>query len=184
MREILQKNKPELEEIINNFRERLYKIRTGRATPALVEDLIVDYYGSKVKLKQIAAILCPEPREILIQPWDKNATESIEKALNQADLGTSPIVEQNNIRINLPPLTEEFRRNLIGKVNEEKEEARKEVRRWRDNILKEVQQLFKEKEISEDEKYEIKEEVQKVVDEYNQKIEEISQQKTKEIMES
>ncbi len=184
MREILQKNKPELEEIINNFRERLYKIRTGRATPALVEDLIVDYYGSKVKLKQIAAILCPEPREILIQPWDKNATESIEKALNQADLGTSPIVEQNNIRVNLPPLTEEFRRNLIGKVNEEKEEARKEVRRWRDNILKEVQQLFKEKEISEDEKYEIKEEVQKVVDEYNQKIEEISQQKTKEIMES
>lgn len=184
MREILQKNKPELEEIINNFRERLYKIRTGRATPALVEDLVVDYYGSKVKLKQIAAILCPEPREILIQPWDKNATESIEKALNQADLGTSPIVEQNNIRVNLPPLTEEFRRNLIGKVNEEKEEARKEVRRWRDNILKEVQQLFKEKEISEDEKYEIKEEVQKVVDEYNQKIEEISQQKTKEIMES
>ncbi len=184
MREIIKKHKPELEEIINNFKEQLYKIRTGRATPALVEDLIVDYYGSKVKLKQIAAILCPEAREILIQPWDKNATESIEKALNQADLGTSPVVEQNNIRINLPPLTEEFRKNLVGRVNKEKEGAREKIRRWRDNVLKEVQRLFEEKEISEDEKYKIKEEVQKVVDEYNQKVEEISQQKTKEIMES
>ena len=184
MREIIKKHEPELEEIINNFKEQLYKIRTGRATPALVEDLIVDYYGSKVKLKQIAAILCPEAREILIQPWDKNATESIEKALNQADLGTSPVVEQNNIRINLPPLTEEFRKNLVGRVNKEKEGAREKIRRWRDNVLKEVQRLFEEKEISEDEKYKIKEEVQKVVDEYNQKVEEISQQKTKEIMES
>jgi len=184
MREIIQKHKPELEEIINNFKEQLHKIRTGRANPALVEDLIIDYYGSKVKLKQVAAILCPSPREILIQPWDKNAIESIEKALNQADLGTSPVVEQNNIRINLPPLTEEFRRNLVGKVNKEKEGAREKIRRWRDNILKEVQRLFEEKEISEDEKYKIKEEVQEVVDEYNQKVEDISQQKTKEIMES
>jgi len=184
MREVLQKYKPELEEIINSFKDRLHKIRTGRASPTLVEDLVVDYYGSKVKLKQIAAILCPEAREILIQPWDKNATESIEKALNQADLGTSPVVEQSNIRINLPPLTEEFRRNLVERVNKEKEEAREKIRRWRDNVLKEVQHLFEEKEISEDEKYKIKEEVQEVVNEHNQKLEEISQQKTKEIMES
>ncbi|MCD6270986.1 ribosome recycling factor [bacterium] len=184
MREVIQKHKSELEEIINNFKEQLNRIRTGRATPALVEDLLVDYYGSKVKLKQIAAILCPEPREILIQPWDKNAIEAIEKALNQADLGTSPVVEQNNIRINLPPLTEEFRQNLVGRVNKEKEEVREKIRRWRDNVLKEVRRLFEEKEISEDEKYKVKEEVQEVVDEYNQKVEEISQQKTKEIMES
>ena len=84
----------------------------------------------------------------------------------------------------MPPLTEEFRKNLVGRVNKEKEGAREKIRRWRDNVLKEVQRLFEEKEISEDEKYKIKEEVQKVVDEYNQKVEEISQQKTKEIMES
>ncbi|MCD5396119.1 MAG: ribosome recycling factor [Candidatus Pacebacteria bacterium] len=184
MNEIIQRQKQEFEKIIQRLKERIQKIRTGRATPALVEDLIVDYYGTKVKLKQIAAILCPEPREILIQPWDKNTIEAIEKALMQADLGTSPIVEKENIRIKLPPLTEEFRKNLVAKLGKEKEEAREGVRRSRDEILRKITKLFEEKEISEDEKFRLKEKIQEVVDEYNQKIEEIIQQKTKEIIES
>jgi ribosome recycling factor len=183
-KEIIEKKKPELEKILNLFKEEIQKIRTGRATPALVEDLPVDYYGSKVKLKQIAAILCPEPRQILIQPWDKNSIEAIERALNQADLGTSPIVDKGNIRVNLPPLTEEFRKNLVAQVGKKKEETRERIRKWRDYVLKEIQRYFQEKEISEDDKFRAKDKLQELVDEYNKKVEEIAQYKNKEIMES
>lgn len=184
MKEIIEQKKPQLNEILEEFQEKIRKLRTGRATPALVEDIFIEYYGSKIMLKQIAAILCPGPREILIQPWDKNAIEAIQKALNQADLGASPIVEENQIRINLPPLSQEFREKLVAKLNREKEETRQRVRRWRETCLKEVERLFEEKEISEDEKFRLKDKIQEVVDEYNKKIEEISQKKIKEIMES
>lgn len=183
MENFIEKHKKELDKLIQYFQEKIQKIRTGRATPALVEDILIDYYGTKISLKQIAAILCPGPREILIQPWDKNAIEPIERALLQSDLGTSPIVEQNDIRIKLPPLSEEFRKNLTKRVNEEKEEVRQKIRRWRDEILREVQNLFEAKEISEDEKFILKDRVQEVVDEYNKKVEEISAKKIKEIME-
>ena len=180
---ILEDFQKQLEVITQEFKEELRKLRTGIATPALVEDILIDYYGSKVTLKQIAAISCPEPRQILIQPWDKNSIEAIEKALTQADLGALPTVDGQNIRINLPPLTEEFRQKLVTQVSQKKEEFRQRIRRIRDEILREIQKMYEEKNISEDEKFQLKEKVDEITKEFNKKLDEIEEVKRKEILE-
>ena len=137
-----------------------------------------------MSLKQIAAISCPEPRQILIQPWDKSLTEQIIRGISSKDLGVSPIADKQSIRINLPPLTEEFRKNLISQISKKEELSKESVRKTRDYILKEIQQKFQKKEITEDEKFKAKEEVQKIIDEYNKKLSEYGQAKKKEILES
>lgn len=180
---IFDQFKQRLERIVQSFNEELLKLRTGIATPALVEDISVEYYGSKVTLKQIAAISCPQPREILIEPWDKNSIEAIEKALTQADLGALPVVDGQNIRINLPPLTEEFRKKLVIQVAQKKEEFRQKIRKERDEILREIQRKFQEKEISEDEKFQARDKIDKIVKEFNQKLDQIEERKHKELME-
>jgi ribosome recycling factor len=181
--DIIEKFKQEFEKVLDFFKKELQMIRTGKANPALVENILVDYYGSRIQLKQLAAISCPEPRQILIQPWDKSSIEAIEKALSQANLGTLPVIDKEVIRINLPPLTEEFRRNLATQVGRKKEEAREAIRKWRDEASKEIQEMFQNKEISEDEKFKKKEELQKLVDEYNKKLDEVEERKRKEILE-
>ncbi|MCD6429568.1 ribosome recycling factor [bacterium] len=181
--QILNNLRQELEKVVEFFKKELQRIRTGLATPVLVEDVIVEYYGSKVPLKQIAAISCPEPRQIMIQPWDKNSVEDIVRALSQENLGASPIVDKEIIRINLPPLTEEFRQTLIAQVAKKKEEAREAIRKWRDEFLKDLQKMFQNKEISEDEKFRTKDEIEKIVEEYNKKLDELEEKKKKEILE-
>ncbi len=149
----------------------------------MVEDIPVSYYGQMMPIKQVAAISCPEPRQILIQPWDKSMISAIDKAISQANMGVTPSTDNNGIRINLPSLTEEFRKNLVTQIGKEKERAREEVRRCRDDILREVQTKVQDKEVSEDYKFKAKEEVQKLADGYNQKIDEVVEAKNKEIME-
>lgn len=176
--------KNELEKIALFFKNELQKLRTGRASPFLVEDVLIDYYGSKTPLKQIAAISCPEPRQILIQPWDKSLIEPIIKGIILKNLGINPIADKQGVRIHLPPLTEEFRKNLISQISKKEELSKESIRKMRDRILKEIQQKFQNKEIREDEKFKAKDEVQKLVDEYNKKLSEFSQKKIKEILES
>lgn len=182
-KEIIEKIKPELDKVISFLEKELAKIRTGQASPSLVEDIMIDCFGKKVSLKQISAIFCPKPRQITIQPWDKSYLELIEKAIFQSNLGVSPVVDKDLIRINLPSLNEEFRKNLIKLLSERQEEARRTIRRWREDAWKEIQEGFKEGKISEDNKFRGKDELQKLINEYNKKIEEMGERKKKEIME-
>lgn len=174
--------KQKLERIIERLRSEIASLRTGRATPALVEDLEVDYYGSKTPLKAMASISSPEPRSLVIQPWDKNAIQPIEKAIQGSSLGLNPVTDRDAIRLNIPPLTEERRRELTKLLGRHLEDARIHVRREREEVLKEIDRKEKAKEISEDERFRQKNEVQKIVDEINKKMEEMGAAKEKEIM--
>lgn len=179
--EILQKVKPELEKVINFLNREVGKIRTGRASPSLVEDVVVDCFGQKFPLKQLAAISVPEPKQILIQPWDKSYIEGIVSALGKTGIGANPIVDREVIRINLPSLTEDYRKDLLLLLSEKQEEARKTIRRWREEVWKEIQEGFQQGKIREDDKFRAKDELQNLVDEYNGKIEEIGERKKKEM---
>lgn len=182
-REIINKIKPELDKVVNFFEGEMAKIRTGRATPSLVEDVIADIFGQKMPLKQLGAISVPEPRQLIIQPWDKSYVEPIERALLQSNIGSSPVVDRDIIRINLPQITEEYRKNLAKILSEKEEEARKTIRKWREQAWGEIQEKTREGKIREDDKFKAKDELQKLVDEYVGKIENMGEKKRKELAE-
>jgi len=181
--EIIDKIKPEFKKAIDFLDGELAKIRTGRASPTLIENLEIEYFGQKLTLKQLGMISCPEPRQIVIQPWDKSYIEAIEKAISQSSLGLAPIVDKDFIRLSLPPLSEEYRKNLMRILSEKQEEARKIIRRWREEAWKKIQDGFREGKIREDDKFRAKEELQKLIDEYNEKIDEMGEKKKKELLE-
>jgi len=174
--------KSKLEKIIEHLKIEIASLRTGRASPALVEDLEVDYYGTKTPLKAVAAISSPDPKQILIQPWDKNAVQPIERAIQSSSLGLNPITDKDSIRLSISPLTEERRRELTKILGKHLEEARIQVRREREDVLKRIDTKEKAKQISEDEKFRQSKEAQKVVDEINKKIEDMGKAKEKEVM--
>jgi len=182
-KEIIEKIKPEIDKTISFLGRELTKLQTGKASSFLVENIVVDCFGKKFPLKQLSAISLSGPRQILIQPWDKSYVESIEKAILQSDLGISPVVDKDVIRISLPLLSEEYRKDLLRVLSEKQEEARKTIRRWREEAWDEIQEKFKEGDIREDDKFRAKDELQDLVDEYNKKIEEMVERKKKEIME-
>lgn len=182
-KEIINKIKPELEKVAAFLDRELAKFRTGRASPALVEDVIVDCFGQKFPLKQLAAISIPESRQILIQPWDKSYIEGIVAALSKTGTGANPVVDRDAIRINLPPLTEDYRKDLLRLISEKQEEARMTMRRWREEAWDEIQSGFREGKVREDDKFRAKDELQELMDDYNEKIEEIGDKKKKEISE-
>jgi ribosome recycling factor len=179
--EIIGKVKPEMDKVLIFFQGELGKIRTGQASPALVEDVSVNLAGQKMPLKQLAGISTPERRQILIQPWDKSYLGPIEKALQQSSLGTSPIVDGATIRVHLPQLTQEYRQQLGKLLGEKAEDSKKVIRKWREDAWEEVQEKTKKGEIREDDKFRAKEDLQKLIDEYNGKIEKLVEQKKKEI---
>lgn len=174
--------KEKLEKVIEHLKREVSSLRTGRATPALVENLEIDYYGSKTPLKVLAAISNPEPRLLVIQPWDKNAMQPIEKAIQSSSLGLNPITDRDMIRLSIPPLTEERRRELVKMLSRYLEDARIKIRREREETLKEVDRMEKAKEISEDERFRHKNDIQKTVDETNKKVEEVGAAKEREII--
>jgi len=180
--EIIDKIKPELDKVIDFLEKELAKIRTGQASVALVEDIEVECFDQRFTLKQLATISIPKPREILIQPWDKSYIESIERAITRSSLGTNPIVDGELIRVSLPPLSGEYRENLLTLIAQRKEDARQTVRKWRGGAWDEIQKLTQESKIREDDKYRGKDKLQDLVDEYNQKIEKLTENKKKEIL--
>lgn len=171
-----------LEKIISELKAETASLRTGRASPVLVEDLAVEAYGSRQPLKSLAAISTPEPRQILIQPWDRSLLPAIEKAIQTSPLGINPIADKDTIRLSLPTLTEERKRDLVKLLKEKLESARIQVRRLRDEAMKAIEAEEKAKTISEDEKFRKKQEVEKAVGEHNRKVEELGQTKEREIM--
>lgn len=180
--EIINLHKEDLENAIEHFKNESSKIRTGRANPSLVEDLMVDYYGAKTPLKQIASINTPEPRTIAIQPWDRGALSAIEGAIRSSDLNLNPMNDGILVRVNIPMLTEERRREMVKVLNQKNEEARIAIRTIREEILKEVKDAEKAGQISEDDEFKAKEKMQEIVDGYNKKIEELRAKKEVEIM--
>jgi len=163
--------------------EDLTGIRTGRANPALVEKLPVDYYGSPTPLQQLASIGVPEPRQLLIRPFDPSTVKDIERAIQSSDLGLTPNSDGKTIRLNLPPLTEERRRELVRIVKNRVEEARVAIRNVRRDSIRDLREFENEKLISEDELKRGEEELQKITDEFVDEVNQTGERKENEIME-
>jgi|SRR3989339_1227721 len=181
-KELINKIKPEINKAIEHLKSELGGLQVGRATPALVENIEVDCYGGRTPVRQIASINAPEPRMLVIQPWDPAITKDIERAISSARSGLSVAVDGEIVRINIPPLNEERRRELISVLSEKLEQARIAVRLRREKVWKEIQDLAREGKIREDDKFRAKDELQDLVDEYNEKIEEMGESKKKEVM--
>ena len=180
--EIIDEKKMVFDETIEHFKGEADKIRTGRATPALVDYLMVDYYGVKTPMRQVASINVPEPRSLMIQPWDRGALVAIESAIRDANLGLNPMNDGVVVRITIPTLTEERRKDFVKSLNHKAEEARIAVRNIREDALREIQNLEKEGSISEDDKFRAKDILQEVVEEYNKKIEELRKKKEVDVL--
>ena len=181
MKEIIEKTKRELDKVVDFFTKEISKIRTGQASPSLVEDVLVEVSGQALALKQLAGISCPERRQILIQPWDRSYLEPIEKALFKAQLGVTPIVDKDTVRVSLPALTQDYRQDLAKILSQKAEQAKQVMRKWREEAWSEIQKKSKEGVIREDEKFRGKDELQRVVDEYHAKVDVLQERKEKEI---
>lgn len=183
-----------VDEVLTDTRSRMSKsvealvrdmnvIRTGRASPALVESLAVDYYGVPTPLNQMASISVPEARVLMIQPWDKNALVEIEKGIQRSDLGLVPNNDGNVIRINIPTLTEERRRDLVRMVGRKVEEGHVAVRNIRRDSLEKFRAMEREKDISQDDNRRAQTELQKITDSFVGDMDSVGKEKEAEVME-
>jgi len=172
-----------MQKAVGHLKEDLASIRTGRAAPALLNRITVEYYGAPVPLNQLASINVPEPRLLQIAPFDKNAMGAIEKAIQSSDLGITPSNDGNVIRLAFPPLTEERRKELVKSVHHRAEEARVAVRNVRRHSKEELERLERESTISEDDLKRAERELQKLTDQYVAEIDEIQRHKEQELME-
>ena len=183
IKQVLDESKEKMEKTISATRSELAKIRTGRANLSLLDTVRVDYYGSMVPLKQVANMGIPEPRLITVQPWDKSQIGAIEKAIMQADIGITPNSDGHIIRLPIPPLTEERRKELVKLVHQLGEEGKVAIRNIRRDALERFKKAQKSGEISEDEEYNGGIDIQNLTDEHIKKIDEIVSSKEEEIME-
>lgn len=181
--EVLGELRQRMARSVEVLQEDLMSIRTGRASPALVEKLQVEYYGTMTSLNQMASIAAPEPRLLVIRPWDPSALQDIERAILKSDLGLTPMNDGKLIRLNIPRLTEERRRELVKVVTRRVEEARVAIRNLRRDALQDLKDFEKEKMISEDDFFRGKDKVQELTDEFIEKIDEIGKRKEEEVME-
>ncbi|WP_377903302.1 ribosome recycling factor [Bacillus paralicheniformis] len=179
----MNETKERMEKAIGAYQRELATVRAGRANPSLLDKVTVEYYGAQTPLNQIASITVPEARMLLITPYDKTALGDIEKAIQKADLGITPSNDGNIIRITIPALTEERRKELAKLVKKYSEDAKVAVRNIRRDSNDDLKKLEKNGEMTEDELRSSTEDVQKLTDEYVSKIDEITKDKEKEIME-
>lgn len=183
LKDIYREAEARMKGAIQALEEDLGGIRTGRASPTLVERLQVDYYGTPTPLIQLASISVPEPRTLLIKPFDPSTLKAVERAILASDLGLTPNNDGKTIRLNLPPLTEERRRELVKVVHNRVEEARVAARNVRRDSIRDLREFEQEKLISEDELKKGEEELQKITERYIEMINAIGERKEKEIME-
>ncbi len=181
--DVLQTTEIEMKQQVEFFRKDLATIRTGRANPALVNNIPVDYYGTKTPINQLASISIPEPRLLVIEPWDKNVLEDVERAIMKSDLGIMPNNDGNVIRLTIPKPTEERRTELVQKANKKAEECRVKIRNLRREANDELRKRENSGDISEDEAHRLKNKVQELTDTYIEQIDELMNNKEEEIME-
>ena len=179
---VLTETKPKMEAVIEDFKRRLTNVRTGRATIGLLDSVMVDYYGVPTPLSQMASVNIPEPQMLTVQPWDASQISSIEKAINQANLGFNPSNDGKMIRLPIPPLNEERRKQLAKQVHEIAEEHKIAVRNVRHSSNDSLKKMLKDKSISEDDERYGLEEVQKQTNTFTSKIDELAKTKEQEIM--
>ncbi len=182
MEELYQKTKDRMEKCLDSL-ERDYKsIRAGRANPSLLDRINVDYYGSPTPLNQMAAISAPDPRMLMIQPWDVSTLKEIERAINASDLGINPSNDGKVIRLVFPAPNEERRKELVKDVSKRCEEAKVSIRNVRRDSMDALKKMKKNNEITEDEQHDGEDELQKITDKYIKQADEISDKKEKEVL--
>lgn len=183
-KELIASRKKDFDTALEMAKTEAASIRTGRANPSLVEDIQVEYLGARSRIKELASISTPEPRVIMIQPWDGAVVPLIEKAIRESSLGLNPANDGHTIRLTIPPLNEERRKEFTKILHQRIEEVRVRIRQTREDILKKVQTAVKEKTAREDEAFKAKDELQKIVDDLHKKIDEMVKKKEQELMTS
>ena len=181
--EILLDTEERMEKAVSVFTDQLQGLRTGRATPGLVDSVKVNYYGSPTPLKQVAQISCPEPQQIVIRPFDASVLQEIVKAIQSSDAGLAPNSDGRLIRLNVPPLSTERRRELVTRMNKFAEEARVSIRNIRRDANKNAEKSEKDKILSEDDCKRVKDQVQELTKTYEGKVNTSTEAKEKDIME-
>lgn len=181
--ELKRKTNDRMASAIDSLKREFASIRTGRASLSLLDGIMVNYYGSLTPLQQLSSLSIPESRQIAIQPWDPKIIPDIEKAIMKSDLGITPVNDGRIIRINIPPLTEERRKQLVKVVKKKAEDARVAIRNIRRDTNEEIKRLEKEEHLSEDDVKRFQEEIQKLTDSFIAKVDEILNHKEREIME-
>lgn len=180
--DLLKQYEADFQAALGHLKEDLKTLRTGRATPALIENIQVEAYGARTPLVGLASITVPDARSLVIDPWDKGLIKEIEKAILEAKIGLTPSVQGKFIRISMPPMTEESRKELIKIMNDKLEQARIAVRGVRETAKADIVQAEKDKAIAEDDKYRALEQLDKQTAGWNEKIKNIGVEKEKEIM--
>src|SRR3989338_1155723 len=178
---MIDQYKDQFTNALEHLKQELRGLRTGRATPVLVEDLVVEAYSIRQPLKALAAITVTDPKTLAVEPWDKSLLKSIETAMAAAGIGLNPINDGRLLRLPLPELTQERRQELIKVLHKKLEDGRIAIRQIREEVRRGIDSAEKNKEISEDEKYREQETLEKMVKEYNEKIKVIGEEKEKEI---
>jgi ribosome recycling factor len=180
--DIAQKMKVSMDKSIENYKGELTKIRTGRASTAMLDGIKVDYYGTPTQISQVASVSCPEPKLIVIQPWEVNILKEIEQALQKSDVGITPMNDGKVIRLKIPDLTEERRKDLTKVIKRITEECHVAIRMARREANDKVKNLLKDKKITEDDNKKSGDQIQKITDEYNAKADQMGASKEKDIM--
>lgn len=183
LKDALAQARTRMEKAIEDFRHELGAVRTGRASVTVLEPVRVDYYGTPTPINQLATLSVPEPTMIVVQPYDPSTGSSIEKAIRSADLGLNPVHDGRLIKVPIPPLTEERRKDLVKHVHKVLENHRTAVRNIRRDIKEHVEKLQKDKKVSEDEQRRSLDDLQKLTDTYIEKLDSLSKAKEKEIVE-
>jgi len=181
--DIVLETEDKMEKAEEHYISELRQVRVGRATPQLVENIEVEYYGTSLPIKQIASISCPDPRLIMIKPFDTSAASSIEKAILKAGTGLNPQNDGRILHVPVPPLSEETRKKIVSIIKDITEKAKVIIRGIRRDANNQADNEEKKKIISEDEKFRIKDEIQKLTEKYEKKISELAEKKEKEITE-
>lgn len=181
--QIMQDGKTRMEDVIEATKRTFASIRTGRANPALLDRIMVSYYGTSTPLNQMASVSVPEPRLLVITPWDKSSIKDIEKAILTSDLGLIPSNDGTVIRLSIPILTEERRKELVRVVRKDAEEHRVGIRNIRRDLNDSIKKLEKDSEISEDDSHRVQNDVQEQTDKFIKQIDDLLEAKEKEIME-
>lgn len=182
IKEILKDAGVRMGKSVESLRQSLVKVRTGRAHPSLLDHLVVDYYGSEVPISQVANINVEDARTLIISPWEKQMVQPIEKSIMKSDLGLNPATAGTVIRIPMPPLTEETRRNLVKVVRQEGEAAKVAIRNIRRDANGDFKSLLKDKEISEDEERNAQDEIQQLTDKYVREVDKVLEEKETDLM--
>ena len=181
-KDVVKETRPRMETVIEDFRRKLATVRTGRASVSLLDTVMVDYYGTMTPLSQMASVHAPEPQMLTVQPWDQTQIGAVEKAIRGADLGLNPSNDGKLVRIPIPPLTEERRKQLAKQVHDIAEDHRTAIRNVRRDANDRLKKMLKEKVISEDAERDALEEIQKLTNNYITKIDELTKTKEQEIM--